>query len=190
MKNLVACGEKFTDGPMDEISELAQMRHSAAHVLAAAVLELFPGTKIDIGPATEAGFYYDFDALQPLTLKDLPAIEGKMAEIIAKNIPFARREVDRGEAREIFERLGQGYKPERLADIPAGETISIYTMGNFVDLCRGPHVLSTGKIGAFKLLSVAGAYYRGSEANKQLQRIYGTAFKTQGELDEYLKSLE
>jgi threonyl-tRNA synthetase len=170
---------------MDEISELAKMRHSAAHVLAAAVLELFPGLKVDIGPATETGFYYDFDSPQPLTLRDLPAIEEKMAEIIGKNIPFERREISREEAREIFERLGQGYKLERLADIPEGETVSIYTTGNFVDLCRGPHVASAGQIGAFKLLNIAGAYYRGSEANKQLQRVYGTAFRTQGELDGY-----
>jgi threonyl-tRNA synthetase len=187
-----SCGVqiKVIGGPMDEIAELTQMRHSAAHVLAAAVLELFPGTKIDIGPATETGFYYDFDGVRPLTLKDLPDIEKKMARIIAENIPIERKEVSREEAREIFERQGQGYKLERLADIPTGETISIYTMGNFVDLCRGPHVASTGQIGAFKLLNIAGAYYRGSEANQQLQRVYGTAFRTQEELDNYLKSLE
>ncbi|MDR2676979.1 MAG: threonine--tRNA ligase [Puniceicoccales bacterium] len=189
-KNLVAFGGKVTHEPMDENSELPIMRHSTAHVLAAAVLELFPGTKVDIGPATETGFYYDFDGARPLTFRDLPAIEEKMAEIVAKNIPFERREVDRREAREIFDRLGQGYKLERLADIPDGETISIYVTGNFIDLCRGPHVTSTGQIGGFKLLNIAGAYYRGSESNKQLQRIYGTAFRTQGEVEEYLKSLE
>ncbi|MDR1456839.1 MAG: threonine--tRNA ligase [Puniceicoccales bacterium] len=175
---------------MDEILALNQMRHSATHVLAAAVLELFPGAKIDIGPATEIGFYYDFDIARPLTAQDLPAIEEKMAQIIGENIPFIREEVDRTEAREIFERLGQGYKLERLADIPDGEPISIYSIGNFVDLCRGPHVSATGQIGAIKLLTIAGAYYRGSEANRQLQRIYGTAFQTQQKLDEYLKSID
>jgi threonyl-tRNA synthetase len=175
---------------MDEIIELSKMRHSTAHVLAAAVLDLFPGTKIDIGPATEVGFYYDFETTRPITSKDLSYIEKKMAQIVAANIPFERREVSREEAREIFERQGQGYKLGRLADIPAGEIISIYAIGSFVDLCRGPHVAATGQIGAFKLLSIAGAYYRGSEANRQLQRIYGTVFQTQRELDEYLKSIE
>ncbi|MDR3117727.1 MAG: threonine--tRNA ligase [Puniceicoccales bacterium] len=161
-------------------------RHSAAHVLAAAVLRLFPGVKLDIGPATATGFYYDFD--HTFTAADLPAIEEEMKKIIAADLPIVRREVDREEARELFSR--QPYKLERLADIPGGESIFVYSLGGFDDLCRGPHVASTGRIGAVKLLSIGGAYFRGSEANRQLQRIYGTAFPTEEELRRHLERLE
>ncbi|MDR2030023.1 MAG: threonine--tRNA ligase [Puniceicoccales bacterium] len=165
-----------------------EARHSAAHVLAAAVLRLFPGTRLDIGPATTTGFYYDFD--RTFAAEDLLAIEEEMRRIIAADLPIVRREITRDAAHELFFRQGQCYKMERLADIPAGEVITIYSIEDFDDLCRGPHVASTGKIGAIKLLSIAGAYYKGSEANRQLQRIYGTAFPTQAELDRHLQTLE
>ncbi|MDR3317073.1 MAG: threonine--tRNA ligase [Puniceicoccales bacterium] len=171
-------------------AELGIMRHSAAHVLAAAVLRLFPETKFDIGPSTETGFYYDFDGDHSFTSENLVAIEGEMDRIIGENLPIIRRDVTRKEAEEIFLEIGQHYKLERLADIPSGEVISIYTVGDFVDLCRGPHLPSTGAIGAVRLLSIAGAYYRGDEGNRQLQRIYGTAFGTKKELDEYLNGVE
>jgi threonyl-tRNA synthetase len=166
------------------------IRHSAAHVLAAAVLRLFPSTKIDIGPATETGFYYDFDGDRTFTAEDFAAIEEEMARTVAADLPFRRKEVSRAEAEEIFRKSGQHYKLERLADIAEGETISLYELGDFVDLCRGPHVASSGAIGAFRLLSIAGAYYRGSETNRQMQRIYGVAFASREELDKYLEDLE
>jgi threonyl-tRNA synthetase len=173
-----------------QAGELEKMRHSAAHVMAAAFFRLFPGAKADIGPATESGFYYDFDWERPVSEGDLAAIEEVMRRIIGDDLPFIRREVSREEAEKIFRSRGQIYKLERLADIPDGETISIYETGEFIDLCRGPHLASTGEIGAVKLLSVAGAYYRGSETNRQLQRVYGTAFAREGELEDYLHARE
>lgn len=170
--------------------DLRRLRHSAAHVLAAAVLRLFPEAKYDIGPAIENGFYYDFDLPQTLTSKDLEAIETEMKRIIAEDVPFERLEVSREEARKQLEALHQPYKLERLADIPEGEVISLYRNGDFLDLCRGPHVERTGCIKAFKLLSIAGCYYRGNEHNRQLQRIYGTAFFSREELDAHLQCLE
>lgn len=169
---------------------LKQLRHSAAHILGAAVLRLFPEAKYDIGPSTDDGFYYDFDLPRTLTTKDLEAIETEMKHIIAANYPFERMEVSRAEALSQMQALQQPYKQERLADIPEGETVSLYRNGDFLDLCRGPHVESTGVVKAVKLLNVAGCYYRGDEHNKQLQRIYGTAFFSQEELDDYLKRLE
>lgn len=169
---------------------LNQMRHSAAHVLGAAVLRLFPEAKYDIGPAIENGFYYDFDLPRTLTTQDLENIEKEMRKIIKDNEKFERIEVSREEAQKQMSALHQPYKLERLADIPENEIVSLYRNGNFLDLCRGPHLESTGKIGAIKLLSIAGCYYRGNEKNKQLQRIYGTAFETQEVLDDYLKKLE
>ena len=169
---------------------LNQMRHSAAHVLGAAVLRLFPEAKYDIGPAIENGFYYDFDLPRTLTTQDLENIEKEMRKIIKDNEKFERIEVSREEAQKQMSALHQPYKLERLADIPENEIVSLYRNGNFLDLCRGPHLESTGKIGAIKLLSIAGCYYRGNEKNKQLQRIYGTAFETQEALDDYLKKLE
>ncbi|MDR1401717.1 MAG: threonine--tRNA ligase [Puniceicoccales bacterium] len=175
---------------MDRGSELSKIRHSAAHVLAAAVLRLFPNAKLDIGPATEAGFYYDFDLDHKFSQQDLEKIEAEMRKIIAENQQFTRKIVSREEAMAMMKLRNQPYKLERLADIPEGEEISLYSNGEFVDLCRGEHINSTGEIGAIKLLGIAGAYYRGSEKNKQLQRISGTAFASQGELDEYLNALE
>jgi threonyl-tRNA synthetase len=158
--------------------------------LAEAVKELWPEAKLGIGPAIEDGFYYDFDKKEPFTDADLASIEKKMGEIIAKNEPFIRKELSKPEALELFKKLGETYKEELIHEIPE-ETITIYKTGEgFLDLCRGPHVESTGKIRAFKLLSVAGAYWHGIETNPMLQRIYGTCFETRKELDEYLKNLE
>jgi threonyl-tRNA synthetase len=175
---------------MDRGSELSKIRHSAAHVLAAAVLRLFPNAKLDIGPATETGFYYDFDLDHKFSQQDLEKIEAEMRKIIGENQKFSKTIVAREEAVTLMKSRNQPYKLERLADIPGGEDISLYANGEFVDLCRGEHINSTGEIGAIKLLGIAGAYYRGSEKNKQLQRISGTAFASQGELSAYLNALE
>ncbi len=184
---------------MNQTPQLETMRHSAAHVLAAAVLELFPNAKFGIGPVIENGFYYDFDLPRQLAPEDLSKIEAKMREIIEKNIKFERQEMSRNEAISLFEKLGQTYKVELLREgrvseegkmETLGEKVSIYKTGKFIDLCRGPHVASTKEIGAFKLTSLAGAYWRGDEKRPMLQRIYGLAFKTQKELDEYLKIKE
>jgi threonyl-tRNA synthetase len=175
---------------VEKDSELLILRHSAAHVLAAAVLRLFPSMKIDIGPPTDGGFYYDFDGDHTFVSDDLVAIEAVMGEIIGSDLPFLRREVERSEAEKIFREAGQHYKLERLADIPDGETVSLYSLGDFVDLCRGPHLRSSGSIGAFRLLSIAGAYYRGNEANRQMQRIYGTAFRRTEELEAYVTAMD
>lgn len=169
---------------------LETMRHSAAHVMAAAVRRLWPDALFDIGPDTDEGFYYDFDLKHRLTAEDFPAIEAEMAKIVAENAPFVREEKTRGEVWAMMKERGQAYKLERLADIAEGETISLYHTGDFTDLCRGPHVGSTGEIKAFKLLSVAGAYFRGDEKNRMMQRLYGTAFLSQADLDAHLKMLE
>lgn len=176
---------------LDPVSPLYRMRHSAAHVMAAAVRRLFgPEVQLDIGPPTEDGFYYDFDLEHRLGPEDFPAIEAEMAKIIAENQDFERIEVSRDEAAALINGMKQRYKIERLADIPEGEAITFYRNGEFIDLCRGPHVASTGEIKAFKLLSVAGSYYRGKETNPMLQRVYATAFATQQELDDHLRLLE
>ena len=169
---------------------LETMRHSAAHVMAAAVRRLWPDALFDIGPDTEDGFYYDFDLKHRLTVEDFPAIEAEMAKVIAENHPFVRTEKTRAEVLDLMSQRGQKYKLERLADIPEGETITLYTCGDFTDLCRGPHVASTGGVKAFKIQSVAGAYFRGDEKNAMMQRLYGTAFLTQADLDAHLKMLE
>ncbi len=169
---------------------LYRLRHSAAHVLATAVTELFPGVKVAGGPPVENGFYYDFHRDEPFTPEDLARIEARMREIIAANQPFVREETTRDAARTRFEQAGEPYKLYFLSHIPDGAPVTTYTNGPFVDLCRGPHVPSTGAIGAFKLTHVAGAYWLGSERNEMLQRIYGTAFQTQAELDEYLLRVE
>ncbi len=166
------------------------IRHSCAHVMAAAVQELFPNAKFDIGPATEDGFYYDFDLDVRLTNEDLAKIEDKMSEIAKAHYSFERKVMDRAEAQAQLAARGQNYKLERLADIPEGSEITFYTCGNFTDLCRGPHVANTNEIGAFKLLSIAGSYYRGDEKNPMLQRIYGTAFADKKELKAYLQRME
>jgi threonyl-tRNA synthetase len=163
------------------------MRHSAAHILAEAVQSIFPEAKFGIGPAIENGFYYDFDLPRSLTVDDLPLIEAKMREIIASNLPFTRQEVTKGKARALF--AAQPYKLELIDEIP-DKKVSLYRQGSFLDLCRGPHVSSTGEIGAFKLLSIAGAYWRGSERRPMLQRVYGIAFDTEEALAEHLKKLD
>jgi threonyl-tRNA synthetase len=173
------------------MTPLEELRHSASHVLATAVLRLFPDAKLDIGPPTDAGFYYDIDLDHKLTMDDLAKLEVEMKKIAEENQRFDRKEVSREEAVEIIKSRGQErYKLGRLADIPEGEKISFYTNGEFTDLCAGTHVRYTAKLKAFKLLSIAGAYHRGDETNKQLQRIYGTAFPTKEELANYLTQLE
>ena len=176
---------------MKEMSPLEEIRHSTAHVLATAVLRLYPETKLDIGPPTDKGFYYDFDSEVSFTPEILEEIEEEMAKVIKENQRFERMEVSREEAREIIGKMNQEqYKIGRLADIPEGETISFYQNGEFMDLCAGTHVSYTKKIKAFKLLQVAGSYHRGDSDNKQLQRIYGTAFLSKDELVEHLQRME
>ena len=169
---------------------LSVLRHSTSHVMAYAVTTLFPGTKVAIGPPIEDGFYYDFEPPQPFNPEDLEAIERKMAEIILQDYPFFREEWDREKAMEFFRDRREGYKVELLEEIPEGEAISIYRCGDFIDLCEGPHIPSTGRIKAYKLTSIAGAYWRGDENNPMFQRIYGTSFFKREELDNYLKRLE
>ena len=172
---------------MSEIT-LEMIRHSAAHIMAAAVKQLYPDAKFDIGPATENGFYYDFDMEHRLVTEDLKAIEKAMKKMIGRKVPFERFELSREEAQKMLE--GQNYKLERLADVPEGSVISFYKSGDFVDLCRGPHVEHAGQIGAVKLTGIAGSYFKGDEKNPMLQRIYGTAFATEAELQDYLKRME
>ena len=165
------------------------MRHSSAHILAQAVKELYPKAKLAIGPAIEDGFYYDFDFDRTFTPEDLDAIEKRMAEIVKRNLPIVRKELSRIDAITLFTGKGEDYKLELIAGFP-DETFSVYEQGDFVDLCRGPHLRYTGKAKAFKLLSIAGAYWRGDEKNKMLQRVYGTAFPTKDELKAHLDKLE
>lgn len=166
------------------------LRHSGAHLLAHAVKELFPDAQVTIGPVIENGFYYDFSYKRPFTPEDLAAIEKKMAEIAKRDLPVQRKEMPRDEAVKFFRSLGENYKAEIIAAIPQGETISLYGQGNWIDLCRGPHVPSTGKLKVFKLMRVAGAYWRGDSKNEMLQRIYGTAWGKKEDQDAYLKMLE
>jgi threonyl-tRNA synthetase len=172
-----------------EDDALPKLRHSASHVMAQAVQEFFSGVKLAIGPSTEDGFYYDFDYEGTFSPDDFPKLEARMKEIIAQDLPFEREEISKKEALTFFEKRGELYKVELLRAIE-DEAVTLYRHDAFVDLCRGPHLPSTGGIKAFKLLSVAGAYWRGDEHNKMLQRIYGTAFQTQKELDAYLSMLE
>jgi len=164
--------------------------HTSSHILAQAVKELFPDVKLGIGPAIEDGFYYDFYKETPFTQEDLEKIEEKMKEIIKKDIPIERIELTRDEARKLLEELGENFKLELLEEIPEGEKISFYRQGNFMDLCRGPHLPSTGKVKAIKLLSTSGAYWKGNEKNPMLQRIYGISFPSDKELNDYLKERE
>lgn len=168
--------------------DIHTLRHSAAHVMAAAVCKLFDNVKLDIGPSTDDGFYYDFDMEHRLVPEDFPKIEKEMQAIIKSDVPFVRKEVSREEAAKVF--ADQPYKLERLADIPEGEPVSLFISGDYTDLCRGPHVESTGQIGAIKLMSVAGSYYRGDEKNKMLQRLYGIADVSQEALDQSLANIE
>ena len=169
--------------------KLEKIRHSAAHVMADAVKRLYPGAKLGIGPAIEEGFYYDFDCEHTFTPEDLPKIEKEMAKIIKENLPFEKKVVSKKEAEKIFKGEGETYKLELLKEL-GDEEITIYSHSSFSDLCKGPHVEKTGEIGAFKLLTVAGAYWKGSEKNPMLQRIYGTAFESKKELDEFLRLRE
>src|SRR6202008_4817696 len=170
---------------------LELIRHDAAHALAEAVQTLWPGTQVTIGPVIENGFYYDFFRNQPFTPEDFPAIEAEMRKIIARDRPFLKEVWDRDKAKQVFRDKGELFKVELVDAIPAGEPIKIYKQGDWFDLCRGPHITSTAKVGqAFKLMKVAGAYWRGDAKNPMLTRIYGTAFASQEELDAYLKQLE
>ncbi|MCB1882952.1 MAG: threonine--tRNA ligase [Geminicoccaceae bacterium] len=169
---------------------LPLLRHDCAHVMAEAVQDLFPGTQVTIGPAIENGFYYDFARDEPFSTDDLARIEARMAEIVKADKPFRREEVSREEARRRFADTGEGYKLELLDAIPEGEPVTLYHQGDWFDLCRGPHGPSTGRIGAFKLTKVAGAYWRGDAKNAQLQRIYGTAFASEKDLKAYLARIE
>ena len=166
------------------------LRHSTSHLMAQAVQELFPGAQVTIGPVIENGFYYDFSYKRPFTPEDLAAIEKKMAEIVKQDLKVERKILSRDDAVKFFLSIGEKYKAEIIAAIPAGEPISLYGQGGWVDLCRGPHVPSTGKLKVFKLMRVAGAYWRGDSKNEMLQRIYGTAWATKEEQDAYLKMLE
>jgi threonyl-tRNA synthetase len=165
------------------------LRHSTAHLMAQAVQALFPGTQVTIGPVIENGFYYDFKREKPFAPEELEQIENKMRELAKRDEKVERQEMRRDEAVEMFRRMGEDYKVEIIQGIPE-EAVSLYRQGDWVDLCRGPHVPSTGKIRAFKLTSVAGAYWRGDEKNEMLQRIYGTSWPTKEALDEHLKLLE
>jgi threonyl-tRNA synthetase len=170
---------------------LELIRHDAAHVLAEAVQELYPGTQVTIGPAIENGFYYDFARNEPFTPDDFPPIEAKMREIVARGAPFVRSVMDREAAIRFFREKGEKYKAELIQDLPRTEQISLYTQGDWVDLCRGPHMRTTADVGpAFKLMKTAGAYWRGDHRNAMLSRIYGTAWRDQKELDAYLHMLE
>ncbi|OGW81513.1 MAG: threonine--tRNA ligase, partial [Omnitrophica bacterium GWA2_52_8] len=173
-----------------EYSALDTLRHSCAHVMAHAVKSLFPDAKFGVGPPVENGFYYDIALDHRLTEEDLAAIEKKMAEIIKADQPFVRKGLPRREALDFFAKAGETYKLDIINQIGASDEISTYTENGFVDLCRGPHVKSTGEIKAFKLLSIAGAYWRGSENNPMMQRIYGTAFESEKELRTYLHAIE
>ena len=169
---------------------LEVIRHSTAHLLAYAVKELFPEAQVTIGPVIENGFYYDFSYKRPFTPEDLAAIEKRMSELAAKDEPVQRRVLPRDEAVAYFKSLGENYKAEIIASIPSNEDVSLYREGSFEDLCRGPHVPSTGKLKHFKLMKVAGAYWRGDHRNEMLQRVYGTAWASKEDLQQYLTMLE
>jgi len=193
---LTDLSDPVRDGALEIITRtdpraLELIRHDAAHVMAEAVQELFPGTQVTIGPVIENGFYYDFARNAPFTPEDLPVIEKKMKEIIARNKPFTKEVWSREEAERVFKDKGEAYKVELIESIKSGEDLKIYRQGDWFDMCRGPHMASTGQIGtAFKLMKVAGAYWRGDSNNTMLTRIYGTAWADQAELDAYLHMLE
>ena len=166
---------------------LEVLRHSCAHLLAQAVVELFPGVEVTIGPVIENGFYYDFDYERPFTLDDLPVIERKMRQLVKQRQVIERNEYSRDDAIALFRRLGQEYKVQIIQSIPAGEVLTVYGQGGFLDLCRGPHIPNMQFLKAFKLTKVAGAYWRGDSNNRMLTRIYGTAWASQDDLDAYLE---
>ncbi|MDH3442487.1 MAG: threonine--tRNA ligase, partial [Deltaproteobacteria bacterium] len=175
--------------PFDSPEGLDVLRHSTAHLMAQAVQSLFPGTQVTIGPTIENGFYYDFKRDQPFTPEELEQIEKRMQELARAELQVTREELPRGHAIELFRQMGETYKVEIIEGIPS-ESVSLYRQGDWFDLCRGPHVPSTAAIKAFKLTSVAGAYWRGDSNNEQLQRIYGTAWASRKDLDAYLKRIE
>src|SRR5918995_1307846 len=175
----------------DDPRALELIRHDCAHVLAEAVQDLFPGTQVTIGPVIENGFYYDFARPEPFTPEDFPAIEAKMREIIARDKPFTKEVWSREKAKKVFADKGETYKIELIDAIPEEQDLKIYRQGEWFDLCRGPHMTSTGKVGtAFKLMKVAGAYWRGDSNNPMLTRIYGTAWASEADLERYLRQLE
>src|SRR5690242_2727986 len=175
----------------DDAEALSLIRHDAAHVMAEAVQEIYPGTQVTIGPVIENGFYYDFAREEPFTPEDLPKIESKMREIVARDRPFTCEVVDRKKAKDLFKKKGEAFKVELIDAIPEGEEIKLYSQGDWLDLCRGPHMTSTGKVGkGFKLLKIAGAYWRGDSSKPMLQRIYGTAWASEEELAAYLHQLK
>src|SRR5688572_21053134 len=175
----------------DDPRALELIRHDTAHVLAEAVQELWPGTQVTIGPVIDNGFYYDFARNEPFTPEDFPVIEKKMREIIGRNKPFTKEVWDRDRAKKVFRDKGESYKVELVDAIPEDQDLKIYFQGDWFDLCRGPHMASTGQVGsAFKLTKLAGAYWRGDSRRQQLQRIYGTAWHDQKALDGYLRMIE
>ncbi|MBS4053999.1 MAG: threonine--tRNA ligase, partial [Thermaerobacter sp.] len=176
--------------PDDGAEALEVLRHTAAHVMAEAVMELFPGTKFGIGPAIKDGFYYDFAVKEPFKPEDLPRIEEKMRELAARKVPLVRHSVSRAESLSFFAARGEDFKVELINDLPTDVEITYYESGSFVDLCAGPHLMDTGLIKHFKLLSLAGAYWRGDEKRPMLQRIYGTVFFKQTDLEAHLFRLE
>ena len=188
--------EPITDGStvefltFDDQAGKDTLRHTASHVMAQAIQHLFPGVKFAIGPSIENGFYYDLDTEHRFTQEDFPAIEAEMAKIVKENLPLTKEVVSLEDALNLFKEAGQDYKVELIQDLPEDAEISLYRQGDFVDLCAGPHTASTGAVKAFKLQTVAGAYWRGDEHNKMLQRIYGTAFEKKSDLDDYLHMLE
>jgi threonyl-tRNA synthetase len=191
LSDKVPDGAKVEIVTRDDSAALDLIRHDCAHVLAEAVQSIFPGTQVTIGPVIENGFYYDFFRNEPFSTEDFAAIEAKMREIIAKNRPFTKEVWDRDRARDVFRNKGEMFKVELIDAIPEGEDIRIYFQGDWFDPCRGPHMPSTGFIGdAFKLTKLAGAYWRGDQNRQQLQRIYGTAWRTKADLDSYLRMLE
>jgi threonyl-tRNA synthetase len=166
------------------------IRHSTSHLMAQAVKQLYPEAQVTIGPVIEDGFYYDFSYKEGFTPEDLDKIEKRMKEIVKADIPVVREEISREAGIQLFREMGEEYKAEILEDIPKGETLSVYRQDDFLDLCRGPHVPNTGKLKAFKLMKLAGAYWRGDSNNEMLQRVYGTAWKDKKELKAYLHRLE
>ncbi len=188
--HLISSDAKLSIVTDKDADGLELIRHSTAHLLAYAVKELFPEAQVTIGPVIENGFYYDFAYARPFTPEDLEAIEKRMAELAKRDIPVTRKVLPRNEAVAYFKKIGEHYKAEIIESIPADQDVSLYTEGDFTDLCRGPHVPSTGKLRAFKLMKVAGAYWRGDSNNEMLQRIYGTAWAKKEDLDAYLHMLE
>ncbi|MED9919790.1 MAG: threonine--tRNA ligase, partial [Megasphaera sp.] len=188
--------ETIVDGSTVEFFTFADqegkdtLRHTASHIMAQAIQHLYPGVKFAIGPSIENGFYYDLDTEHRFTQDDFPAIEAEMAKIVKENLPITKEILSRADALKLFKDAGQDYKVELIQDLPEDAVISLYRQGDFYDLCAGPHCESTGRVKAFKIQTVAGAYWRGDEKNKMLQRIYGTAFEKKSELDDYLKMME